>query len=212
MANFDPNSINEFGWIYLAVDLYNPEVCKIGLTKRPRLYDRVTETGNPNYVVVRAYRFPFEVDRLWIERYLHNETQKQSSRIKHFMTGRNSEWFSLSVENVLSTVRFYFAHCLNYTLHEQGKLSESTQYYDVENDQINIDHLIFDPFVDFNHIDNCHIRVNPYIYILFLHRSSKFALPSYKWIDVFTNSYSTDKFLSKMSGRKFGLQRQVFQS
>lgn len=46
--------LNENGWLYIAVDLLNPFLFKFGFTRRKNVFSRITETGNPNYVLIRG--------------------------------------------------------------------------------------------------------------------------------------------------------------
>lgn len=76
------------------MDIKKPDECKIGMTKRA-LYNRITETGNPDYIVVKEYKVPPE-EAPALEKHLQRAIGTWYRRKKHFLTGKNSEWFLCS--------------------------------------------------------------------------------------------------------------------
>lgn len=102
--------VNQKGWIYICMDLNNPNECKLGMTKR-KLYERITETGNPDYMIIKAYNVPPE-EALALEKHLQREVNKYYFRKKHFITGKDSEWFLCSPAQAAAALEHDLAKCL----------------------------------------------------------------------------------------------------
>jgi hypothetical protein len=69
------------------MDIKFPNECKVGMTTRA-LYKRVTETGNPDYMIVKAYKVPPSEARS-LEKHLQKEVEKRFERKRHFISGQN---------------------------------------------------------------------------------------------------------------------------
>lgn len=110
------NLINQAGWIYICMDLRHLNECKIGMTKRS-LYKRLSETGNPNYMLVKAYKVPL-IEALKIEQYLHRQISYK--RQCHFINGYNSEWFCCSPAEAAKVIEPELAKCLGVYYDEDG--------------------------------------------------------------------------------------------
>lgn len=110
------------GWIYICMDLRHPEECKIGMTKRA-LFKRLIETGNPSYMIVKAYKIPLK-EALAIERYLHRKIPYQQKI--HFLTGRKSEWFDCSPAEASKAIEPELANCLGGFYDEDGNYDLSS--------------------------------------------------------------------------------------
>lgn len=74
--------VHQKGWIYICMDIKKPDECKIGMTKRA-LYKRITETGNPDYMVVKAYKVPPEEAPV-LEKLFQRAVGKWYKQKKHF--------------------------------------------------------------------------------------------------------------------------------
>lgn len=184
--------LNENGWLYIAVDLLNPFLFKFGFTRRKNVFSRITETGNPNYVLIRGYKFPFPCDGLRIEKELHYKLSQNFERQQHFITGNNSEWFSSSISEAISLLDSEFAEWMDYVDHKDyGTPFNELKFKDFpDGDEVlNIQHLIFDPYVNFSALSQSYAVTNSYIYELYLHSNSIYGLSSYTWIQVFTRNY-----------------------
>ena len=102
--------VDQPGWLYICMDVKNPGECKLGSSTRP-LYDRVTETGNPDYMIVKAYQVPPE-ESLKLEKHLRREVGKVASRKVHILTGRQSEWFTCTPKEAAQAIEHDLAKCL----------------------------------------------------------------------------------------------------
>jgi len=102
--------VNQPGWVYICMNAQNPNECKIGSTKRP-LYNRLTETGNPDYMIVKAYQVPPE-ETLKLERHLQREVGKVAVQKVHLLTGKKSEWFICSPKVAAQALEHELAKCL----------------------------------------------------------------------------------------------------
>jgi hypothetical protein len=98
------------GWIYICMNITNPNECKIGMTRRA-LFERIVETGNPDYRIVKAYKVPPE-EALKLERHLQREVGKWYERKSHFITGKKSEWFLCSPAEAAQAMEHDLAKCL----------------------------------------------------------------------------------------------------
>ncbi|HEE5437938.1 GIY-YIG nuclease family protein [Acinetobacter baumannii] len=141
--NIIPESLNECGWIYICIDLRDPFAFKVGLTKARNIFDRVSETTNPYYMLVRGYRIPDsyimnqlcnrrsfrESDWYYLERYIHKELEKSHDRVLHCMKGTTSEWFEGDLEYAIGEVNYYFARTVS-LLDEDGNHDISNHVYD----------------------------------------------------------------------------------
>jgi hypothetical protein len=120
--NINNENLNEFGWIYLCIDVRDPYSFKVGLTKANNIFDRISDTTNPYYLLVRGYRIPDfyisnpnctnrsfrESDWYYLERYIHKELEKIHHRVTHCMKGSLSEWFEGDLEYALGQINYYF--------------------------------------------------------------------------------------------------------
>lgn len=93
--------VEKFGWVYICMDLYKPNKCKVGGTRR-EVFDRVSETENPDYATVKAYKVPTS-DVFKIEKYLHKIL---GGAQEHFMTGRKAEWFDYSPQQACEQIEY----------------------------------------------------------------------------------------------------------
>jgi len=136
-------SLNECGWIYICIDLRDSIAFKVGLTKGNNIFNRISETTNPYYMLVRAYRIPDSYisdlgckqrsfrtsDWYYLERYIHKELEKSHHRVRHCMTGSPSEWFEGDLESAIGEINYYFART-THLLDEDGSHEISRQIYD----------------------------------------------------------------------------------
>ena len=105
--------VNQQGWIYICMDIKVTNECKVGMTRRS-LYKRITETGNPDYMIVKAYKVPQnEMPAIKkLEKYLQRELGKVYTRKRHFITGKKSEWFRCSPVEATKIIEDNLARCL----------------------------------------------------------------------------------------------------
>jgi len=136
-------NLNEFGWIYLCIDVRDPNAFKVGLTKANNIFDRISDTTNPYYMLVRGYMIPYfyirdpdctnrsfrESDWYYLERYIHKELEKSHHRVTHCMKGSLSEWFEGDLENALGEISYYFARTVG-LLDENGNHAINSYIYD----------------------------------------------------------------------------------
>lgn len=136
-------NLNECGWIYICMDLRDPFSFKVGLTKATNIYERVSDTTNPYYMLIRGYMIPnsyitnLDCNRrsflgsqwYYLERFIHKELEKRFNRVVHCMTGNQSEWFEGSLEAVIGEINYFFARTVDL-------LDDNGNY--------NINHLIYD--------------------------------------------------------------------
>ncbi|ALN20064.1 hypothetical protein [Ectopseudomonas mendocina] len=90
---------SEFAWLYIAVDIRDMEISKIGLTTKKSPEQRLAEgkTYNPFIVLFATYELSkttngisrFELGE--IEGYIHRRSF--ADPVLHLYTGRSSEWF-----------------------------------------------------------------------------------------------------------------------
>jgi len=92
------------------MDIKFPNECKLGMTTRP-LYKRITETGNPDYMIIKAYNVPPEEAKA-LEKHLQREVGKWYGRKVHFITGKKSEWFLCSPAQAANAIEHDLAKCL----------------------------------------------------------------------------------------------------
>ncbi|NIY94677.1 GIY-YIG nuclease family protein [Vibrio diazotrophicus] len=95
----------EYAWLYIAIDIRDMDICKVGLTTRESPHQRVSQgkTYNPFLFLFASYELSKctygvsqkELDD--IERYIHRRSIFGGA-IKHLATGRDSEWFSIHPE------------------------------------------------------------------------------------------------------------------
>jgi hypothetical protein len=140
-------NLNELGWIYLCIDVRDPYAFKVGLTKANNIFDRISDTTNPYYMLVRGYMIPNfyirdpnctnrsfrESDWYYLERYIHKELEKAHHRVTHCMKGSLSEWFEGDLESALGEINYYFARTV-------GLLDEDGNH--------TINNYIYDPFIN----------------------------------------------------------------
>lgn len=141
--NIIPEGLNECGWIYICIDLRDHFAFKVGLTKSKNIFNRVSETTNPYYMLVRGYRIPDSYitnqvcnrrsfrasDWYYLERYIHKELEKSHDRVLHCMKDTISEWFEGDLECAIGEVNYYFARTVN-LLDEDGNHDISNHIYD----------------------------------------------------------------------------------
>ena len=109
-----------YGWVYICMDIYKPNKCKVGCTTR-RLSKRVTETGNPDYAIVKAYRIIKEEVRA-VEKYVHKIL---GSPQHHFMKETKSEWFNYSPEQACQIIEYKLGKTLGMQSLEDGSVNLS---------------------------------------------------------------------------------------
>lgn len=110
-ADFEPS---KFSWLYIAIDIRDMSMAKIGLTTKATLERRIAEgkTYNPFLVLFATYElsrctFGVSVKELNdIEQYIHNRFRNP---VKHLYTGRNSKWFYVAPEDAESQIDWYLA-------------------------------------------------------------------------------------------------------
>ncbi|UJJ49835.1 MULTISPECIES: GIY-YIG nuclease family protein [Rhodanobacter] len=102
--------VDQRGWLYICMDIKDPGSCKVGCTRRA-LYKRITETGNPDYMIVKAYKVPPE-EAFALERHLQREVSKVARRKPHILSGRRSEWFECSPKVAANALEHDLAKCL----------------------------------------------------------------------------------------------------
>lgn len=141
--NVITESLNECGWIYICIDLRDPLSFKVGLTKTNNIFQRMSDTTNPYYMLVRGYKIPDNYinnldckhrsfrtsDWYYLERYIHKELEKGNDRINHCMTGKESEWFEGDLEGAIGEIDYYFARTVE-LLDEDGNHDIRPHIYD----------------------------------------------------------------------------------
>ncbi|MDW7550708.1 hypothetical protein [Pseudoalteromonas peptidolytica] len=95
----------EHAWLYIAIDVRDMNLAKIGLTRRKSPLDRISQgkTYNPFLTLFASYELSKctfgasqkELDD--IEGYIHSRNAF-GDPIKHLYTGRKSEWFFIHPE------------------------------------------------------------------------------------------------------------------
>jgi hypothetical protein len=90
------------GWVYVKVDVWSG-ICKVGYTDGA-LASRLTETGNPNLIVHRAYWVPGGPGEPYrAEQHCHG-CLNPMNRAPHLMTGERSEFIRGGVEHITGLV------------------------------------------------------------------------------------------------------------
>ena len=85
------------GWIYISMDIRDPDWTKVGMTGRS-LFERATETSNPWQMIVKTYKAP-PADAEKLEGYIHSRLHYP--RQVHGHGKRKSEWFNCSSANAI---------------------------------------------------------------------------------------------------------------
>lgn len=99
ISKYENEQILQHAWIYIAIDIRNLNICKIGLTTKENPYDRIKQgaTSNPYYILFNCYdlsKLNISLQELCdFEKYLH---RKLGFRIKNVATGNNSEWLEIT--------------------------------------------------------------------------------------------------------------------
>lgn len=96
----------EFSWLYIAVDIRDMCMAKIGLTRRENPQQRISQgkTYNPFLVLFTTYELSkctygtSQQELNDIEGYIHRRSDL-GMPIKHLYTERDSEWFYISPED-----------------------------------------------------------------------------------------------------------------
>lgn len=102
--------IEQRGWVYICIDSREPNECKVGMTTRP-LAERICETTNPYYLLVKAYKVPAD-EAYSLEQHLHKELDKHFRRNYHLMSRGKAEWFFCSAEKAIEVIEHPLAKCL----------------------------------------------------------------------------------------------------
>ena len=107
---YDEYPRSEFAWLYIAVDIRDMGISKIGLTTKKTPEQRLAEgkTYNPFIVLFATYELSkitngisrFELGE--IEGYIHRRSF--ADPVLHLYTGRNSEWFYMHPDSAESEV------------------------------------------------------------------------------------------------------------
>jgi hypothetical protein len=107
---YEAHARSEFAWLYIAVDIRDMGLSKIGLTTKKTPEQRLAEgkTYNPFIVLFATYELSkltngissFELRK--IEGYIHRRSF--ANPVLHLNTGRNSEWFYMDPESAESEV------------------------------------------------------------------------------------------------------------
>lgn len=95
----------ENAWLYIAIDIRDMSMAKIGLTRRESPESRIAQgkTYNPFLTLFTSYELSkctygsSQKELNDIESYIHGRCIFGNA-IKHLYTGRNSEWFPISPE------------------------------------------------------------------------------------------------------------------
>lgn len=107
---------SEYAWLYIAVDIRDMSIVKVGLTTKKTPQQRVAEgkTYNPFITLFTTYelsRCTFGVSSKElsdIEGYIHSRSNF-GKPIKHLYTGRDSEWFYIDPEEAESQIDWILA-------------------------------------------------------------------------------------------------------
>lgn len=105
------------GWIYIAVDMRDLSLSKIGLTTKQSPMLRIAEgrTYNPFLTLFTTYdlaRCTFGISKRElcdIEGYIHRRGSEFGAPLKHFDSGRDSEWFNIRPDHAESGVDWILA-------------------------------------------------------------------------------------------------------
>lgn len=110
--------VNVHGWIYIAVDMRDFSLSKIGLTtkKNPSLRIAEGRTYNPFLALFTTYelgRCTFGISQQElsdIEGYIHRRGSVLGGPLKHLDSGRDSEWFNSRPDHAESQVDWILAN------------------------------------------------------------------------------------------------------
>ncbi|ELR8729983.1 GIY-YIG nuclease family protein [Vibrio harveyi] len=128
MYNNDPYyglPILTCAWLYIAIDVRDLSICKIGITTRENPIDRLREcrTSNPFYSFFNCYdmaRLNISMRELLdLERYL---LRKLGVRLNHIGTGNASEWVRISP--CFAEKEIDYIICNNFDFHENSMIDE----------------------------------------------------------------------------------------
>ena len=127
----------EYGWIYIAVDMRDMSLCKIGLTTKGNPDRRIAEgrTYNPFLTLFTTYelgRRTFGISQKElsdIERYIHHKSIFGGS-LKHIGSGRDSEWFQVRADYAEHQVDWILA-TRGFTVDKEGLFD----YYESPNNK-----------------------------------------------------------------------------
>jgi hypothetical protein len=129
----------EHGWIYIAVDMRDLCLSKIGLTTKEEPSRRIAEgrTYNPFLALFTTYelaRCTFGISQQElsdIEGYIHNRSIALGCPLKHLDSGRDSEWFHTRPDHAESQVDWILARRGFSVDHENlYEMYESANYRD----------------------------------------------------------------------------------
>lgn len=151
-------------WLYIAIDVRDLSICKVGITTMKSPFDRVSgrSTENPFYCLYNSYNLGkigiSKKELMDFEKYMH---RKFASRVKFIGTSTPSEWLTVGPIEAEGQIEHYIANAFSSDelslMDEDGEIARET----------------FEQFVERNrphpyNVDSSHLwhTLKPYLNLL----------------------------------------------
>ena len=105
--------ILQYAWLYIAIDIRNLEMCKVGITTRETPIQRINEgrTTNPFYLLFNSYDLSkFKLTRKKLMNFERFVQQRLGASVSRIVSGSNSEWIRTTPFNAEQEIDYRIAN------------------------------------------------------------------------------------------------------